>query len=713
MTQPRTEEGALSRLLAAGRDAHRRGDLATAERIYRQALRRAPEHPQTLADLGALETALGRPQEAARLLSRAVAREPGRHRWHNNLGNAWRALGEREQALASYRRALTLDAGYAKAHANLGGVLTETGDLEGAREHLLAALAADPSLVSARLELARVYRVSGAREAAIATYREVLAHSPDEVGALIDLGALYQLTLRPGEARPLLERAVALAPENPLAHFDLAQAASELGDRVQAEASWRRVLELSPGDLASALALAKVERDRCDWGGWAAMSQRLAGLGEAELAQAPAPFVLNLYPVAPALHQRLAAAYAGRFVAEAAPHTAAVAALRRNRRPGEPLRLGYLSADFRHHPVGHLVHRVFEHHDRRRFTVTAYSLLPAEDEVTLAVRRGVDVYRPCASLADEAVARRIAEDGIDVLVDLTGYTTYSRTTILALRPAPLQLQLLGYVNTLAAPFIDATVVDDRLIGPEQRPWLTEKVIRLPGCFLPVSPLDALGPPGPPLRRLACGLPEGAPVLCSFNAPHKLDPPTFDAWMEILRRVPAAVLWLFDGGDPAVPENLRSEAEARGVPPARLVFAGKLPYLRHLARYPLADLFLDSFVYNGGATSVDALRQGLPVLTLPGEGPLSRMGASLVTAAGLPELVMASPEAYVAAAVRIAGEPEHAAQLAERTRRARSRSVLFDLPGWVRGFEAGIEAAWEGLSRGSLEDVDVADEARAR
>ncbi|HEX4955911.1 MAG TPA: tetratricopeptide repeat protein [Thermoanaerobaculia bacterium] len=709
MTRPRNEDGARSRLLAAGRDAHRRGDLATAERIYGQARRLAPDDPRVLAGAGALENDLGRPREAVRLLGRAVSLQPERHRWHNNLGNAWRAVGDRAQALESYRRALTLEPGYAKAHANLGVVLAESGDLDGAREQLLAALAADPGLVSARLELARVYRVSGAREAAIAAYREVLARQPDEIGALIDLGALYQLALKPGDARPLLERAVALAPENPLAHFDLAQAASELGDLAQAEASWRRVLELSPGDLASALAVAKLERDRCDWRGWVAMGERLAGLGEAEIAQAPAPFLLNLYPVPAAVHQRVAAAYAGRFVAEAAPHAAAVAALRRPRRPAEPLRLGYLSADFRHHPVGHLVHRLFERHNRRRFTVYAYSLIPAEDEVTLAVRRGVDVYRPCASLTDEAVARRIAEDGIDLLVDLTGYTTYSRTAILALRPAPLQLQLLGYVNTLAAPFIDATVVDDRLIGPEQRRWLTEKVIRLPGCFLPVSPLDALGPPASPLRRADCGLPEGAPVLCSFNAPHKLDPPTFDAWMEILHRVPAAVLWLFDGGEAAAPLNLCREAEVRGVTAGRLVFAGKRPYPQHLTRYPLADLFLDSFGYNGGATTVDALRQGLAVLTLPGESPLSRMGASLVAAAGLPELVMASREAYVEAAVRIAGEPAQAARLAEKARAARGSSLLFDLPSWVRRFEAGLEAAWEGHSRGRLEDVIIEPE----
>lgn len=686
-------------LLAAGLAAHKAGDRAAARRIYQQALRTWPDHPHALHLLGVLADEEGRPAEAVTLIGRALPALDGKAHVHNNLANAHRHAGQNTAALRHYRRALELKPDYPQALYNLGVLLATPGPEEdpvAARETLRRALALEPELKAAWLELARLARREGKLPAAIESYRKALEIDPDEVAALVDLGGLHQVLLEPRRGLPLLERAAALAPEKApglaaLAFFNLAQILGELGEAARAEEAHRRVLELDPAAIHSRLAVAKAERDRCEWASWEDTRRHLASLDAAAIAQAPAPFLLNLYPVPAATHRAVAREYSRRFVARAAELGGPLPPL--PALPKKRLRLGYLSADFRHHPVGHLCHGLFAALDRARCEAFAYSLVPADDAVTAAVRSGCELFRDCSRWSDRAIARQIRDDGVDILLDLTGYTTYSRPAILALRPAPLQMQHLGYVNTMGAPFIDYQIADPIVAGPEQRPFYDEKLILLPGCLFPVSPLGALAQSAARPTRDSAGLPAQGPVLCSFNGPSKLDPPTWEAWMEILRRVPEATLWLFDGDDPRLPENLRREATARGVAAERLRFAGKAPYADHLARYPLADLFLDSFTYCGGATAVDALRQGLPLLTRLGEGPLARMGASVATAAGFPELVATTSADYVATALRLAGDPAALAAFGDRARAARAIAPLFDLEAWVVGYQDALHEAW--------------------
>ncbi len=691
-------------LLRAGIAAQKRGDAAEAAQIFRQVLRLWPGHPHALHLLGVVVNGEGDHHQAVSLIARALRTLDEKANVHNNFGIALEGDGQGRKARRAYERALELDPKYSKAHYNLGKLLLADGDLSAASQHYRRAVEGEPELAEAWLGLARTRRLLDQLPAAITCYKKTLELRPDDLVALIDLAALYQLTLETPRSVPLLERACRLAPENPIAIFNLAQALADLGQAERSEKAHRRVLELAPNNLHSWMAVAKAERDRGDWSRWSATCANLATLSDGELVGTPPPFLFNLFPVAQELHLQMAQAYSNGFAAKAKSLGGAVSA--RGPEPKQRLRLGFLSADFRQHPVGYLTHRLFAELDRRRFEVFAYSLLPVADPVTTLIEEGCDVFRGCDRLTDLEVARRIASDGIDILIDLTGYTTYCRPTILAFSPAPLTVQHTGYINTLGASFVGRQVVDSTVVGPEQRPWFTERLIFLPDCLFPVSPLGALAATsGPPPGRADFGLPEGVPLLCSFNAPHKLDPPTFDAWAEILRRVPEAVLWLYDGDQPALAANLRREVEERGIAGHRLFFAGKTPYPKHLARYRLADLFLDSFIYNGGATAIDALRSALPVLTCPGQGPLARMGASVVNAAGLAELVANTPESYVEKAVAIAASPELAASWRRRAEAAQN-STLFDLPAWARAYEMGLQAAWEQTLAGEQNDIDV-------
>ena len=328
--------------------------------------------------------------------------------------------------------------------------------------------------------------------------------------------------------------------------------------------------------------------------------------------------------------------------------------LARPRRAGSRIALGYLSADFRTHPVAQLIVETFERHDRARFAVHGYSYgrddgTPFRRRLAGAFDRFIDLQE--ASLA-EAV-RQITADEVDILIDLTGYTRHARTAILAFRPAPIQVNYLGYPGTMGTATVDYILVNPFVVPPEQQPFFTEKLVHLPDCYQPNDGKREIASRA--VSRVECGLPEKGFVFCSFNASYKIGPDVFETWMILLKAVPGSVLWLLEDNRFA-PGNLRREAEARGVAASRLVFAPRLPLAEHLARHQAADLFLDTFPVNAHTTASEALWAGLPLLTIAGETFVSRVAGSLLRTVGLAELVTSCLDDYRAMALRLANDP---------------------------------------------------------
>ncbi|HXK21125.1 MAG TPA: glycosyltransferase, partial [Myxococcota bacterium] len=388
--------------------------------------------------------------------------------------------------------------------------------------------------------------------------------------------------------------------------------------------------------------------------------------------------------------RRDASAQQARAIAQACRESRAHTAFAHARPARDRLRIGYVSPDFRQHAVGTLVAPLFELHDREAFEVYAYALVQVDDAFNRRVRDGCDVYVDASKQSPEETARRIHADEIDVLIDLAGYTTYSRTAIFALRPAPVQAHWLGYLDTLGADFLPYVLADSRAVPEGSAAHYSEAIVALPDCFAVAAdlPIAAETP-----TREASGLPEDRFVFCSMNGFQKLDPRTFAAWMRILARTPDSLLWLYEGTSSAGKERLRREAERAGIDAARMVFAPRGPVPEYLARYRLADLFLDSFDYNAGATALGALFAGLPLLTLPGESFVSRMGASFCAAAALPDLVCESEAEYVERAVAIGRDRLLAASLKERLARAHATAPLFDGPRFVRRLESAYRLMW--------------------
>lgn len=677
------DASALSRLGVA---LHHLGRNAEAEAAFRKAIGLAPLDVAIRHDLTCLLHAAGRSAEAVAAGRPAVELDPSSARNWLALGNAAHAMRLREDAWRAAAAAVRLEPSNPAAHNNLANALRELGRLREAVAGYRAALDLQPDFPTAEINLAQLLSILRESNGALAILRSLLARQPLNAEAWRRLAGVLAEAFRPDLAVAALRNAVAVTPDDADACADLAMAAAMSGwSAVSAEAC-RRVLRLVPGHGAALGQLVHQQRLLCDWRDLDDLESLLLRRVR-EGAEGISPFDVLSCASTLADQQSAATRWAAAKARGAVPLSRPPALPRDGR-----LRIGYLSSDFREHAMGHLMVDALETHDRSRFAVTAYSTgaddgSPLRRRFEQGLERFVDLHRH----GDADAAQVIAADGINILVDLTGFTTFSRTSILAARPAPLQVNWLGYPGTLGAGYVDYILADPEVIAEGEEAFFTERVVRLPDCYQPNDRSRTIAADTP--SRADCGLPADGFVFCCFNSAYKLTPALFDGWARILAAVPGSVLWLY-AGNPQVAANLRREGEARGLDPGRLVFAGPIPHAEHLARHRLADLFLDTLPYNAHTTASDALWAGLPVLTRRGTTFAGRVAASLLRAAGLPELIVDGQEAYEAAAVDLARSPQRLRGLRERLIRDRQTCPLFDTPRFTRHLEAAYRAMWD-------------------
>ncbi|MBF0294505.1 MAG: tetratricopeptide repeat protein [Magnetococcales bacterium] len=704
-----------------------RGGVAEAAMAMERAVELQPDDGQGWINLGILCQKLGRLDGAEGALRRALTLDPGSVAACFNLANVLAARQRSGEAEAAYRQALRLNPEQADVHFNLGVLLHGLDRLPEAEEAFRAAIRCRPDHLQARGNLGKVLNESNRpieaekvlgealrlqpeyAEAinnlgvslnlqqrgteAEAAWREAMRIDPGMAGAFNNLGVMLAGQDRVTEAEALYREAVRLAPMEAGAWRNLGNLCWDRGDLAESLTCYRRALAIRPdfqgalSDLTYALMYA------CDWPALAEVLPVLqeglrAGRGEVS------PFKLLFLPVTP-LDQRTAATrYCARHNFMAAPAVVAP-------RPARRLRIGYLSSDFREHAVASLLVEVLERHDRERFEIFAYSNT-ADDGSTLRARivAACDHFRPVHGLADPVAARCIAEDGVEILVDLQGFTKGSRLGILALRPAPVQVTWLGYPGTLGdARLADYLIGDPIVTPPEHAGHFGETLALLPHCYQPNDRKRRTA--AIPTRSMA-GLPEEGLVFCSFNQGVKFNPESFDLWCQLLRAVPESRLWLPDQGSVPV-DRLRGEAGLREVDPERLIFAPRLPDIAdHLARLALADLALDTFPYTSHTTGSDALWVGVPLVTRIGETFASRVGASLLHAVGLPELVTTDWEGWFDLALRLARDPNRLQAIRRHLLQDRERHPLFDTVRFTRNLERLYGRMWEQYRAGRRE-----------
>jgi protein O-GlcNAc transferase len=662
--------------------------------------------------------------EALASCDRILAIEPGLPEVHSNRAQALNGLHRYGEAVASCDRAIVLEPGLAGAHANRGNALAQLrrhGEALGSFEQ---ALRLNPDLAEARLGLGNALVGLRRCEEAIAAYDHALVTQADLAAAWVGRADALADLFRLDEALGAIDHALAIKPDMATAWTRRGNVLRHLTRFSEAFAAFDSALQFDP-QLAEALvgrasvfenlgrydeALSAYDealalRPDSDYIGgrrlsaklwtcrWQTFDDECAKVLSALRKGAPISDPVTVMAISSVASDQLKSSelYAAENVVAAAP------ALRVRARESDRIRIAYLSPDFRDHPLAFLTAGMFEQHDKSRFDTFGVSLFEdRESAMRERIGNALTGYIDASARDDVGMVDMLRALGIDIAVDLAGYTRHGRPGVLARRVAPIQIGYLGFPGTMGAPFIDYIIADRIVIPPELRRHYAERVVDLPDTFQANDDLRRISDRTP--SRAEMHLPDQGFVFCSFHSSHKINPAMFDRWMRLLQQVEGSVLWLV-AYHQSVIDNLRREAEIRSVDPARLIFAPRLPYPDHLARYRLADLFLDTLPFNGGATTSDALWAGLPVLTLPGETFASRMSASLLDAIGLPELVADSPSAYEAVALRLARDASSLGKLRAKLARNRATYPLFDTARFTRHIESAYSQIWARHRRG--------------
>jgi predicted O-linked N-acetylglucosamine transferase (SPINDLY family) len=651
-----------------------KGQLEDAAAAFRQALALRPNLREAHFSLGVTLADMRRFEDAIASFEAAIALAPDLAEPYSNLGSAYMELDRMEEAAEACRNAVRLRPDFALAYYNLGVAVKRLGHLDEAIAAFRNAIAVVPNFAEAECNLGVALMDQGKMQEALDAFQRAVEIRPNFPEVYNNMGLPLRTLERLDEAAEAYRKAVALRPDYADAAVNLGNILRELGKQKEAIEAYKQGLATDPNNAKAHIQLIHLRRHVCDWQEFDADTKRLF-----ELVDEVEPFVFLSAPSTAAQQLACSRKWASKL-ARKAPFVHSP-----DRHRGDRIRIGYLSADFRRHATAFLMAELFERHDRSRFETFAYSY--GYDDHSDVRQRLIDAFDHFVDLQHtpyDAAADRIYADNIDILIDLKGYTGGVRTEILVNRPAPIQVNYLGYPGTMGADFIDY-IIADRVVAPsEHAAFFSEKIVHLPHCYQPNDTKRAIAPRVP--TRTECGLPESGVVFCSFNGSYKIAPRFFDIWMRLLREVPGSVLWLLASND-FVEGNLRREAVARGVAPERLVFGPTMHLPDHLARHQNADFFLDTLPINAHTTASDALWAGLPVLTCLGETFAGRVAASLVEAVGLPEMIVSSLEDYEALALQLARSPERVAELKAKLARNRMKAPLFDIDRFTQGIES--------------------------
>jgi len=642
--------------IARAFSAYESGHLEDAEALCQAILQAKPDAFDALHLSGVLHSVRGQHAEAFALYERALAIRPDVAGAWNNRGNSLKELKRFDEALASYDKALALAPADVSTLNNRGVALQNMQ----------------------------------AFDLALASFDRALALKPDFADALNNRGNALQRLTRFDEALDCYDRVLALKPSHAEALYNRGNTLRLLKRFPEAIASYDRALAVKPDHADAFSQMAHCVNWICDW----RRKSAIAGEVIARVAEGRAlisPFTFLGYCDDPALQLQCARS----FDATAFPSVPSPLIIPGSRRH-DKLRIGYLSADFHEHATAYQLAGLFEQHDHSRFEVIGVSL-GADDKSPMRKRlvAAFNRFHDVAAQSDTVAAGLLHREEVDILVTLNAFTQNARLGMLASRPAPVQVSYPGFPGTTGAPFIDYIIADETVAPFEQGPFYSEQIVQLPNCYLAS---DATRPIAATPTRREAGLPDAGFVFCCFNNSWKIAPDVFDVWMRLLREVAGSVLWLLRDNAPAE-QNLCREAQARGVDPARLVFAERKSAAEHLARHRLADLFLDTLPVNAHATASDALWSGLPLVTQLGGAFAGRVAASHLQALALPELITKGLAEYEALALRLANEPQLLKGYRERLASNRLTRPLFDTKRSCRHLEAAYRRMWETWQRG--------------
>ena len=648
---------------------------------------------------------MGDAQRSVEALARAIQYDPDNPQYHNNLGVIYRSLGRLEEARACYQTTIRLSPQNPEAHSNLAAILRLKGEFEAAIDSCLEAIRLSPETEEGYFNLALTYQAMGLSSESVRAYRQILKINSNHAVSWHNLGTALLSQNRFDQAAVCFERALSIRQDYPEAHNSLSNIRRIQKKPAEAIALARKALELKPG-FPDALAHAAVLYQQvCGWKALKEIEPELTSQTLAALDTGGQPSETPLFTVGfrpnPEFNHAVARAW-GLRLEERANRTGREFDFTQRLKNRGRITVGYLSSDFRDHPVAHQIMGLPSAHERGDFRIFCYSAgINDDSHYRKHLERSCDKFVDIRNLQDREAADQIYNDGVDILVDLNGHTAGNRLGICALHPAPVQATFLGFPGTSGATFFDY-IVTDRIVTPEKDlRFYSEKPVYLPESYMITDDTQPISTQ--PLSRADFGLPGTGFIFCSFNSAYKFEPVLFNGWMSILNQVPGSCLWL-PGTNDIVKSTLTAEAELNGINPERIVFASKLPSKAdHLARLKLADMALDTRIYNGHVSTCDALWAGVPVLTLTGSHFASRVSTSILKALDINEMITGSIDEYVETAVRFATEPQDLTRLCEKIARHRLTQPLFNTARWVRHLESAFLEMWRIYLEGDQAD----------
>ncbi len=639
--------------------------------------------PEDLFRRALLDYGRGDPLQAQALCLRAIEADPHHAETHHLLGVLYAQAGRHDEALARFERAIAESPEEARFHHSMAVCRHQQGHMAQALASADEALRLNPRSVSALVARGHALHGLGRHEEALACYSRALDLHPGQVDYLthraITLSKLRRWDASLADLRAVLK----VQPNHVTAQCTLAFLYHEGKLHEIALGLFREALRWEPANTNARAGVLSAQNHACDWEDHAGQVETLRAADKpigspfVALAQLDDPqWFLDTFK---RMNADLRVTPASKLPA-------------RPRHAQQRIHIAYLCAEFHNHATSYLIAQVLELHDRQRFEVTCMAIpkgVDPEDGMRARIRAACDRFINGHALSDQDIIEQCRQLGVDIAVDLNGLSTAGRLAIWGARCAPVQINWLAFPGTVGTTSRDYLIADPTVIPPEDTRYYSEKVIWLPHTYQPNDGKRRIAPTVP--SRQSCGLPEQAFVFCCFNNNFKIQPDTFDAWMRILHRVPGSVLWLLQDS-PDAARNLSKEAVARGIDADRLVFANRMTLPEHLARHALADLFIDTWPYNAHTTASDALWAGLPVLTRQGRAFQARVGASLLKAIGLPELITQSTADYEELAVALARDPQRLGDLRTRLRAQRLDHPLFDCARFTRNLESAYAQA---------------------
>jgi protein O-GlcNAc transferase len=681
---------------------HQQGRYAEATSLYDSALKREPKNPDALYLTGLCRLQMGDMERGARHMRALIKLQPHHAAAQHALGKALIEMGEPGVGQSHLKQALAINPASSDSRIELAELALTAGDAQQAKKLYRDGLNLDPSQAALWNNLGIVCRLLGQLEEAEQAWVKTISLAPSIVEAYCNIATLKVRVGQFSEGVSYLQTGLDRMPDDPELNFYHGELLFFAGKYEDSAEALKKASSLRKDFRNAEIRLAQASQYLCDWDGLESLMPAIRNEIDNAVTGKPclvSPFFALTLPTTGAEQKAVARAETEKWDTNIAPQRQGLN-FSYTQTDKERLHIGYLSADWRDHPMAHQTCGLFRHHDRSRFEVTALSYGPDDDSEYLhRIRDGAEHFVNLQALDDRSAAQKINELGIDILLDGQGFMGNSRPGIVLMRPAPIQISFLNYLGSMATPALDYMLVDHVMVPADGRDDYTEALIYAPHCY---QVNDDEAPHRDPPTRADEGLPDDAMVYCALHGGQKITRDVFAAWMRILKQVSYSVLWL--AGGPPLQSRFRSAAQDAGIDETRLIFARRVPEKAdHVARLALADLYLDTPLYGACSSAVDCLWVGLPILTNPGKMFSSRGSATLLSTMGVTDLIVDSDEAYEQTAIALGHDPEALQKLRDKI--VNARGYLFNTARWVRDMERAYEEIW-GRHRNGKPSTDI-------